>query len=121
MSLFNWLKKKNSGEKDYQEITNAGLCANCWGSQAYDHKFVDAVKDQQISINNYDSTANRAFIQEFVKTHLDSIKLKNHDIYDQCPVCKVKFAKKISMKNNLSDPHFLFNLEDLSNRDTTHS
>ena len=55
MSLFNWLKKKNSGEKDYQEITNAGLCANCWGSQAYDHKFVDAVKDQQISINNYDS------------------------------------------------------------------
>ena len=93
MSLFNWLKKENSGEKDDQEITNAGLCPKCWGSQAYDHKFVDAVKDQQISIHNLDSTANRAFIQDFVKTHLESIKLKNHDKYDHCPVCKVKYAK----------------------------
>jgi hypothetical protein len=94
MSLFNWLKKKNSGKKDDQEIANAGLCPNCWGSQAYDNKFVDAVKDQQISINNHDSTANRAFIQDFVKTHLEPIKLKNSDIYDQSPVSKVKYAKQ---------------------------
>ena len=93
MSILNWFNKKNNGQIDDQEIVEAGLCPNCWGSQSYDGKFVEAVKDQQIAISNGDTTANRAFIQDFVKTHLEPIKLKNHDIYNQCPVCKVKYAK----------------------------
>jgi hypothetical protein len=93
MSLINWIKNTLENKKDDQEITEAGLCPNCWGQQSYDNKFVDAIKDQQVAINNGDTTANRAFIQDFVKTHLEPIKLKNHDIYDQCPVCKVKYAK----------------------------
>ncbi len=92
MSLLKWLKKKNASEKDDQEIANAGFCPNCWGQQSYDGKFIQAVKDQQIDINNHDSTANRAFIQEFVKTHLEPITLKNHDVFQQCPVCKVNYA-----------------------------
>jgi hypothetical protein len=94
MSLLNWLKNKNSGEKNDQEIADAGFCPNCWGNQAYDGKFTEAVKDQQIGINNHDSNANRAFIQDFVKTHLEPITLKSQDIYNRCPVCKVKYAKK---------------------------
>jgi len=87
------LKNTLENKKDDQEIAEAGFCPNCWGSQAYDGKFKEAVKDQQINISNHDSTANRAFIQSFVRTHLEPITLKNHDIYDQCPVCKVKYAK----------------------------
>jgi hypothetical protein len=93
MGLFNWLDKKNNGKKDDQEIVSAGFCPNCWGQQAYDGKFVQAVKDQQIDVNNHDKTHQRAFIQSFVKTHLQPITLRNHDVYNQCPVCKVKYAK----------------------------
>lgn len=91
MSLLNWIKNKNQGVPDDQEIAEAGLCPNCWGSQEYDGKFVKAIKDKQIDINNGDAV--NAFIQDFVKTHLEPIKLQNHDIYNQCPVCKVKYAK----------------------------
>lgn len=45
MSLFNWLRKKYAGEHDDQELVNAGVCPNCWGQQAYDGKFIAAVKD----------------------------------------------------------------------------
>lgn len=93
MSLLNWITKKNEGLKGDQEIADAGFCPNCWGSQSYDGKFVKAVQDKQVAINNGDSTSNRAFIQEFVKTHLEPITLKNHVVYNQCPVCKVKYAK----------------------------
>ncbi|MBT8327896.1 MAG: hypothetical protein KJP21_09240 [Bacteroidia bacterium] len=97
MSLLNWLKNKNTSEKNDQLIADAGLCPNCWGQQSYDGKFVRAVKDKQIDINNHDSTATRAFIQDFVKTHLEPITLQNNDVFDQCPTCKVKYAssKKI--------------------------
>lgn len=91
MSIFNWIKNKNAGKTDDQEIVNAGLCPNCWGSQEYNGTFVKALKDKQIDVNNGEATY--AFIQNFVKTHLEPIKLQNHDIYDQCPVCKVKYAK----------------------------
>ena len=91
MSLLNWLKNKNKEYVDDQELVGAGLCPNCWGKQEYDGKFIAAVKDQQIDVNNGEAT--RSFIQDFVKTHLEPIKLQNHDIYDQCPVCKVKYAK----------------------------
>ena len=73
--------------------------SRCWilpkllGKPVIDGKFVKAVQDKQVAINNGDSTSNRAFIQEFVKTHLEPITLKNHDVYNQCPVCKVKYAK----------------------------
>jgi len=91
MSILNWIKNKIEGEKDDQQIAEAGFCPNCWGSQEYDGKFVKAIKDKQVDINNGD--AANAFIQDFVKTHLEPIKLQNHNIYDQCPVCKVKYAK----------------------------
>ena len=91
MALLNWIKNRLDNKKDDQEIADAGFCPNCWGQQSYDNKFVEAVKDKQVDIKNGD--AADAFIQGFVKTHLEPIKLQNHDIYDQCPICKVKYAK----------------------------
>jgi hypothetical protein len=91
MSLLNWIRNRVKGQENDQEIVDAGLCPNCWGSQEYDGKFVKAIKDKQIDINNGD--AANAFIQDFVTNHLSPIKLQNHDIYNQCPVCKVKYAK----------------------------
>ncbi len=91
MSLLNWIKTSYKAEGGDQEIKEEGLCPNCWGSQEYGGRFLQAVKDKQIDINN--GNAANAFIQNFVKTYLQPIKLQNHDIYDQCPVCKVKYAK----------------------------
>ena len=91
MSLFNWLIKKNRRVQDDQEIVGSGICPNCWGSQSYDGQFIEAIKDRQIDINNGDVT--NAFIQDFVKTHLEPIKFQNHDIYSQCPACKMKYTR----------------------------
>jgi len=91
MSLRNWLAKKNVKDQDDQEIVEAGLCPNCWGKQEYDGKFMKAIKDKQVDINNGDAT--NAFIQDFVKTYLEPIKLQNRDIYSQCPACKVKYFR----------------------------
>ena len=50
MSLLNWIRNRVKGQENDQEIVDAGLCPNCWGSQEYDGKFVKAIKDKQIDI-----------------------------------------------------------------------
>ncbi|MGB0849812.1 MAG: hypothetical protein ACPGTP_01080 [Bacteroidia bacterium] len=91
MSILNWYRNLGKGVKNDQEIAEEGLCPNCWGSQEYDGKFVQAIRDKQIDVNNGEAT--RAFIQDFVSTHVQPIKLQNRDVYDQCPICKVKYSK----------------------------
>ena len=93
MKLWEWYQSRKKKEKNDLLVAEAGFCPNCWGQQEYDGKFIKAVEDPQISINNHDPQAQRAFVMDFVKTHLEPIRLKNHEVYDQCPICKVKYAK----------------------------
>jgi hypothetical protein len=67
-----------------------GLCPNCWGSQEYDGQIRELYKDKQIDVNNHE--ANYAFIQDFVVTHLDGIRLKKGVNSLECPTCRVKYS-----------------------------
>lgn len=70
-----------------KEIIEAGACPNCWGVQAYDDQFVDFVKDQTKDNINHNHQNQKAFIQQFVETHVSGIKLKNNT----CAACKKVF------------------------------
>ena len=78
---------------EFSEIPE-GVCPNCWGDQEYDGIIREKFKDQQIAVNNHDSTAQYAFIQEFVVTHLNGIKLKSNVHGLECPTCKMVYNKK---------------------------
>ena len=61
------------------------------GNQEYDNLIREKYKDTQISVNNH--KANYAFVQDFMVTHLNGIKLKNSIKGKECPSCK--FITKI--------------------------
>jgi len=72
-NLLNRLFRKNP----IDEFNNAPLvaCPNCWGDQEYRNVIREKYKDIQIEVNN--RASKHAFIQDFVVTHLNGIKLKN--------------------------------------------
>lgn len=51
-----------------------GLCGNCWGHYEYDGKIREIARDRQIDVNH--NLERRAFIQDFVVTHVDGIRLR---------------------------------------------
>ena len=65
-----------------------GLCPNCWGSQEYDNQIRELYQDKQIDVNNH--AANHAFIQEFVVSNLNGIKLTKGNNGVECPTCHAK-------------------------------
>jgi len=85
-ALVSFFKKPVSATKDQ---TPVGLCPNCWGSQEYDGQIRELYRDKQIDVNNHE--ANYAFIQDFVVTHLDGIRLKKGANSLECPTCKVQY------------------------------
>lgn len=65
--------------------TPEGLCPNCWGKQEYDDEVREMYKDKQIDVNNHQ--ANYAFIQDFMVTNLNGIKLVKGNNSLECPTC----------------------------------
>ncbi len=84
MGLFDFFKKK-------KEALPEGVCPNCWGRQEYEGKYIAMAKDRQIDINNHNATATKAFIQEFITTQLDGIKLIKEGNTFVCPSCKTGY------------------------------
>ena len=80
-SILNYFKQPETETKD-----NApeGICAMCWGYQGYDGKIRTLFKDKQIDVNNHRDSY--MLIQEFVKKHIDGIRLKG-DMIESCPYC----------------------------------
>lgn len=64
-----------------------GTCPICWGFQEYDGKIRTLLEDKQIDINNHKDSY--MLIQEFMKTNIDGIKLKE-GIISECPNCSTK-------------------------------
>lgn len=81
--LIDFFKKSSEETKNK---TPEGLCPNCWGTQEYDRTIRRMYIDKQIDVNNHE--ANYAFIQEFVVTHLNGIKLTKGNNSFECPTCK---------------------------------
>ena len=80
----------NNGKKEIEELS-AGYCPNCWGDQEYDNVIREKYKDTQIDVNNH--SANYAFVQDFIVTHLNGIKLKSTVKGTECPKCKIVYRK----------------------------
>ena len=74
-------------EKQSKNSVPDGLCPDCWGHQEYDNMIREMYKDKQIDVNNH--SANYAFIQDFVITHINGIKLKKGNNGYECPTCKL--------------------------------
>ncbi len=84
--LISFFKKPQTETKD---IVPEGICPNCWGEQEYDNKIRTLYKDQQIDVNNHSS--NYAFVQQFMVTHLNGIRLKKGNNGLECPTCKIRY------------------------------
>lgn len=76
------------GKEETVQAVPEGMCPNCWGEQEYDNQIRQMYKDKQIDVNNHQ--AHYAFIQNFVVTHLDGIRLKKGNNSLECPTCKAK-------------------------------
>ncbi|PPK93967.1 MULTISPECIES: hypothetical protein [Nonlabens] len=68
-----------------------GYCPNCWGDQEYGNLVRKKFKDSQIDVNNHNE--RYAFIQEFMVTHLNGIKLKSTVNGSECPTCVINSSK----------------------------
>jgi hypothetical protein len=78
---------KKSATETKSEVPE-GVCPNCWGKQEYDNVIREMYKDKQVDVNNHE--ANYAFIQDFVVTHIDGIRLKKGNSSFECPTCRLK-------------------------------
>ncbi len=83
-ALINFFKQPANKTKN--KIPN-GLCPNCWGEQEYDNQIRELYADKQIDVNNH--SANYAFIEEFIVSHLKGIKLKKGNNGLECPTCRL--------------------------------
>ncbi|MBL4668040.1 MAG: hypothetical protein HRT73_03150 [Flavobacteriales bacterium] len=61
--------------KENSSQTPKGACLNCWGYQEYDNIVRQLHYDRQINVNN--GVEKYSFIQDFVITNLDGIRLIN--------------------------------------------
>ncbi len=87
--MINFLKSLfgKKAEEINTELSN-GYCPNCWGDQEYDNIIREKYKDAQIDVNNHNS--NYAFVQDFIVTHMNGIKLKSNVEGSECPTCILK-------------------------------
>ena len=76
----------SKSKNETQRKTPTGLCPNCWGKQEYDNQIREMYEDKQIDVNN--GEAHYAFIQDFVVTYVEGIKLKKGNNSLECPTCR---------------------------------
>lgn len=101
MNFFSRLfgKKKPKPTVDEATLIEANTCPNCWGRMEYDDQFVEFTKDQTKSNINHDKTQQKAFVQQFVETHVTGIRLKRDGENLHCPKCKGKYKYSSSKAN----------------------
>ncbi|WP_289045461.1 hypothetical protein [uncultured Olleya sp.] len=86
MNFIKHLFGKNN-QKETTELSQE-YCPNCWGDQEYDNLIREKYEDAQIPVNNH--KANYAFVQDFIVTHMNGIKLKSTVNGLECPTCRPK-------------------------------
>ena len=81
-------KKEENIDLTKDELIEAGVCPNCWGTQAYQGQYIEYRKDQTKSNINHDKQNQKAFVAQFVETHVSGIKLTKQEDRLHCPKCK---------------------------------
>ncbi|MFT7588634.1 MAG: hypothetical protein ACI959_000846 [Limisphaerales bacterium] len=74
-----------------KELIQENVCPNCWGDQEYDNLFIQKYKDQTKDNINDNLENKKAFIAQFVETHVSGIRLVNDRGHKTCPKCHTKF------------------------------
>lgn len=93
------MAKKSQKTVDDSTLIEARACPNCWEKMEYDNQFIEYVEDQTKSNINHDKAHQKAFVQQFVETHVTGIHLKREGDHLSCPKCKGKY-EHISSKAN---------------------
>ncbi|NER09015.1 hypothetical protein SAMN06265375_1011504 [Muriicola jejuensis] len=88
-SLKNFLVKHKHGSHGESP---EGLCPNCWGTQEYEGKFYEAVRNWDADVKTKDIDAG--WIRDYVKKHLFPISLKQQEEGKVCENCKVIYKEK---------------------------
>jgi len=68
--------------------TPPGVCANCWGYYEYDGMYREFVRDKHIDV--MDGRAHLNFMEDFVETHINGIRLQEKPEGLICPTCERK-------------------------------
>lgn len=101
MGFFQKLFGKKEAELKLKEadFLEAGACPNCWGTQMYEGKYKEYLKDSTKSNINNDLQHQKAFVAQFVETNITGIRLKKDGDYLSCPKCQGKYKFKSSQAN----------------------
>ena len=81
---FQNIKEGDSAPEDY--------CPNCWGRQEYEGKFLNAMKKENIDLNNVEQ--KKGWIQAYATKNFEGIRLKTTDDIEECPTCKLAYRPK---------------------------
>lgn len=92
MSLFESIVKvfKNNSTPTAADVPE-GICPNCWGRNEYGGKFYEAMKNENVDINNINE--KKGWIQDYADKHLSSIQLDHTDAGTVCSKCKVTYKE----------------------------
>ena len=82
-----FLKKKPVWSVTKEELVAEQVCPNCWGHQEFDKQFIAKYPDFTKSNVNQNKTQRKAFIQQFVETHVAGIHLKSDGDKIVCRKC----------------------------------
>ena len=89
MSLFTKLKSLFGNSTPSESVVPAGVCPNCWGEQEYDGKYREAMKRDNIDLNN--AEAKLGWIQALLLKEVEGVMLKKTDDLYACPTCKLSY------------------------------
>ncbi|MEM7106530.1 MAG: hypothetical protein AAF502_25625 [Bacteroidota bacterium] len=66
-----------------------GFCPNCWGKQEYEGKFLEALNNEKIDLNNIDN--KKGWIQAYATRNFEGIKIDQSNDLFECPTCKLAY------------------------------
>ena len=70
-----------------QTTNPEAVCPNCWGRQEYQGQFKEAIKKEEITLNNIDQ--KKGWIEAYAAKNLHGIKLQKKGNKIVCPSCNL--------------------------------
>ena len=64
-------------------------CPNCWGRQEYEGQFLEAIRNEQIDLNNIDQ--KKGWIDAYFTRHFEGIKLRKENDELICSACELSY------------------------------
>ena len=83
-SIKNFLSKKTATIE-----APADFCPNCWGRQEYGGKILEAIRHENIDLNNLDSKTG--WVQAYAVRNFEGIKLHKKGEVLECQACSLTY------------------------------